>query len=99
MKEDIDEQVNETNLLYLNIGKTSEVVGGQKVYAMGSPQGFDNTITEGLISNPNRQIDVNGYEDGISFNSRSYAYNRKTLHKSAIILFSHYMHVNAVLNH
>ena len=35
---------------------TEPVLAGQTVYAIGSPQGFDNTISQGIISNPARQV-------------------------------------------
>ena len=42
---------------YLEIEKNEPVRGGQTVYAIGSPKGLDNTISEGLISNLNRVVD------------------------------------------
>lgn len=42
---------------YVNIANSGTVVGGSKTYAIGSPLGLDNTISEGIISNPNRIID------------------------------------------
>lgn len=35
---------------------SNTVVGGATIYAIGSPQGLDNTISEGLISNPSRVL-------------------------------------------
>lgn len=46
---------------YLKKGKKETVVGGATVYAMGSPLGLQNTISQGLISNANRVL------DGVSF--------------------------------
>ncbi len=40
---------------YLEID-TSTPVAGQRVYAIGSPIGLDNTISDGLVSNPNREL-------------------------------------------
>lgn len=40
---------------------TSAVTGGAKVYAIGSPLGLQNSITEGIISNPAR------YDEGIEY--------------------------------
>lgn len=46
---------------YLEIAEDSSIVGGAVAYAIGSPKGLQNTISEGLISNPKREL------DGISF--------------------------------
>ena len=43
---------------YLEIGDASTANGGAKVYAIGSPLGLQNTISEGIVSNPAR-IDGN----------------------------------------
>lgn len=42
------------NSNYLEIGTSSTVVGGATVFAIGSPLGLQNTISQGLISNPQR---------------------------------------------
>lgn len=36
------------------LGDSSTVKGGQKIYTIGSPQGLSNTISDGMVSNPNR---------------------------------------------
>ncbi len=41
----------------LELGDSSSIVGGSSVYAIGSPMGLQNTISEGLISNTNRLLD------------------------------------------
>ena len=46
---------------YLTRGDMSTVVGGAAVYAIGSPQGLDNTISEGIISNPSRKLGETTY--------------------------------------
>lgn len=42
---------------FLNIESDSKVVGGQRVFTIGSPLGLQNTISEGIISNPARVLD------------------------------------------
>ncbi len=49
-------QISGDGFPYLEIEKEEPVRGGQTVYAIGSPEGFENTISEGLVSNPNRII-------------------------------------------
>ncbi len=46
---------------YLELNTTASVVQGQKVYAIGSPQGLDNTLSQGIVSNPNRVLDDTDY--------------------------------------
>lgn len=41
---------------FLTMGSSSTIVGGATVYAIGSPEGLSNSISSGIISNPNRYI-------------------------------------------
>ena len=45
----------------LPLGDSEAVAAGQKVFAIGSPLGLDNTISEGIISNTNRKMDNTEY--------------------------------------
>ncbi len=47
-------QVNCNGNAYLEAGDSSSVVGGAAVYAIGSPLGLQNTISQGIVSNPAR---------------------------------------------
>ncbi len=49
-------KVDISNSPYLEIS-SEEPLGGEEVFAIGSPHGLDNTISEGLISNTNRTLD------------------------------------------
>ena len=46
---------------YLEIAEGATVIGGAKCYAIGSPQGLQNTISDGIISNPAQDL------GGVSF--------------------------------
>lgn len=54
-------QVNAKNVPYLSLGTSANVVGGATVYAIGSPLGLSNTISQGIISNISRTIDGANY--------------------------------------
>lgn len=43
---------------YLSIGDSSKITGGDKVYAIGNPMGLTNSITDGMISNSERDIGI-----------------------------------------
>ena len=40
------------------LGDSAAVKPGQRVIAMGSPEGLENTVTEGIVSGTNRQVDT-----------------------------------------
>lgn len=63
-RQDIDMaliQVAGSGFPCLSIGDSTAVAGGQNVFAIGSPLGLDNTISQGIISNANRVVDGLGY--------------------------------------
>lgn len=45
---------------YLETGVSDNLVQGQTIYAIGSPIGLQNTMSQGLVSNPNRQLSADG---------------------------------------
>lgn len=46
---------------YLELGDPSLLRQAQRIYCIGSPLGFDNTISDGLVSNPSRLYDGYNY--------------------------------------
>lgn len=55
-------QINGTGFKPVTLGNSETVKGGQKVFAIGSPYGLKNSISEGIISYPNRVLD-----DGLTY--------------------------------
>jgi len=49
-------QISGGNFPFLQMGDSSAVVTGQTVYAIGSPEGLDNTFTQGIVSNAARKF-------------------------------------------
>lgn len=45
----------------VEVGDSDTVKAGQTIYAIGSPAGLQNTISNGIISNINRQLDKNRF--------------------------------------
>lgn len=54
-------KVNCSGNSYLTVGSPETVTGGSKIYTIGSPQGLQNTISDGIISNTAR------VEDGVTY--------------------------------
>ena len=54
-------QIEGSGFPVLTIGDTTSLKSGAKIYAIGSPLGLENTISEGIISNPNRVISGTKY--------------------------------------
>lgn len=45
----------------LTLGNSDELKNGQKIFCIGSPLGLENTISEGVVSNNNREIEGQTY--------------------------------------
>ena len=54
-------QVDGKGFPYLSLGDSTKIAAGQTVFAIGSPKGLDDTISQGIISNANRVLDGLGY--------------------------------------
>ena len=46
---------------YLEAGDPAALRAAQRIYTIGSPLGFDNSISDGLVSNPNREHEGHTY--------------------------------------
>ena len=54
-------KVDGSGFKYLEMGDTSSIVSGAKIFAIGCPLGLQNTISEGIISNPKRVFGASQY--------------------------------------
>jgi hypothetical protein len=50
-------QVDGNGFPFLSSGDSDEMTSGEKIYAIGSPMGLSNTISEGIVSGINRTIE------------------------------------------
>lgn len=54
-------QVDGSGFPFLTMGDSTAIAAGQTVFAIGSPKGLDDTISQGIISNANRVLDGLSY--------------------------------------
>lgn len=54
-------KVNKNDLPVIKIGESSDLCEGQRVFAIGNPQGLQRSMTDGIISALNRKIDDNAW--------------------------------------
>lgn len=54
-------KIDGSGFSWLKTGAPSTAVGGATVYAIGSPLGFSDTLSQGLVSNPAREFDGQTY--------------------------------------
>lgn len=47
-------KIDGTGFDCLPLGNSDQISGGEKIYAIGNPEGLINTISEGIVSNPKR---------------------------------------------
>lgn len=50
-------KVDGSNFKALTLGNSDKVKQGQDIFTIGSPRGYDNTISEGIVSSVNRDIE------------------------------------------
>ncbi|MFL6152974.1 MAG: trypsin-like peptidase domain-containing protein [Ornithinibacter sp.] len=56
-------KVDRTDLVPLNLGRSSDVVVGDEVIAVGAPLGLDSTVTAGIVSALNRPVTPGAADD------------------------------------
>lgn len=54
-------KVQGENFSCVKLGDSDLVRNGQEIFCIGSPQGLDNTISSGLVSNASREVDGRNY--------------------------------------
>ncbi len=54
-------QIDGSGFPYLTKGDSTGLKGGSHIYTIGSPQGLENSISEGIIANPDRVISGQHY--------------------------------------
>ena len=45
----------------ISLGQSSNLLVGQKVYAIGNPFGLDHTLTQGIVSGVGRELNTPGH--------------------------------------
>ena len=45
----------------ISLGQSSNLLVGQKVYAIGKPFGLDHTLTQGIVSGVGRELNTPGH--------------------------------------
>lgn len=58
-------RINKTNLPFVKFGDSSDVKIGDIVFAIGNPFGVGESVTQGIVSATNKNIQVNTYENFI----------------------------------
>lgn len=61
--------VNDLNLEPIEIADSNDIIIGDKIYAIGSPKGFENTITDGIISGIRQMNESIQISAGITYGS------------------------------
>ncbi|USB34428.1 trypsin-like peptidase domain-containing protein [Paenibacillus sp. YPG26] len=54
-------KISAANLPYVNIGDSASLQLGEEVVAIGSPLGYKNSLTSGVVSQTSRQVDGQNY--------------------------------------
>jgi len=54
-------KVKGSDFPYLEVGDPDLLRAAQRIYCVGSPYGFDNTVSDGLVSNPKREFEGQTY--------------------------------------
>ena len=72
----------------ISLGQSSNLLVGQKVYAIGNPFGLDHTLTQGIVSGVGRELNTPGMLESIPCQKDSHSYQALCILPEGLLLTS-----------